>query len=219
MVAQLLGCVLLVLASVIASHGAENWQGKVAAVTSGNSLSVQDSQGETRQLRLYGIDAPDNGQANADYAREMLSAMVLNKEVAIRDETSALETVPAARVFLGEVSINAAMVKAGCAWVYEPSCKLADCKTWLAYQQFARSNGKGLWVDSGAEPPWKWRERRMLAEAKAKEINTVNQYATYYGSLARGESVSRASAPSVPQMRKRSSSSSSRPATGGSRKT
>lgn len=210
MVGKAIGLFCLILVAASTSFAGQGWQGRVVSVESGNLLTVRDGQGERRAVRLYGIDAPDGGQAMSDQARDLLAAMVLDKEVEVRGEGP----VTAARVFLGGVSINAAMVKAGYAWVHEPSCRHEDCAAWRGYQQFAGKNGKGLWAESGAVPPWEWRERRSRAMAKATRITAENQYATYYGVQSRAETTIRAAAPSPTVVVRRYASAPRKPAIG-----
>ena len=159
-------------------------KGKVVSVSSGNLLSVQDQTGEIQQVSLYGVDAPDNEQKMGQQAHKMLSAMIGDKDVEVKVDGTDRKGVPSVHLFLNGLSINAAMVKSGYAWVNPATCKSSNCSTWTGYQQYASKNKKGLWVDSKAEPPWMWRERRKKAEALVKKVNEESEYVSYYGSLA-----------------------------------
>ena len=176
---------LVMLCSALASSNciaAESL--KVVSVSSGNLLSVQDQTGEIQQVSLYGIDAPDNEQKMGQQAHKMLSAMVGDKDVEVKVDGTDPKGVPSVHLVLNGLSINAAMVKSCYAWVNPASCKSSNCSTWTDYQQYASKNKKGLWVDSEAEPPWMWRERRKKAEALVKKVNEDSEYVSYYGSLA-----------------------------------
>lgn len=164
--------------------GAESIKGKVISVSSGNLLSVQDQTGEIQQVSLYGIDAPDNEQKMGQQAHKMLSAMVGDKDVTVKVDGTDPRGMPSVHLALNGLSINAAMVKSGYAWVNPATCKSSSCSTWTDYQQYASNNKKGLWIDSEADPPWKWRERRKKAEALVKKVNEESDFLTYYGSLA-----------------------------------
>lgn len=163
---------------------ADSIKGKVVSVSDGNLISLQDESGEIRQVSLYGIDAPDQEQKMGQHAQKMLSAMVSEKNVEVTVNGVDITGVASGCISFNGLSINAAMVKAGCAWVNPGTCKSSNCSAWKEYQQYARNNKKGLWVDREAEPPWEWRERRLKAETMAKKLNAESEYETYYGSLA-----------------------------------
>lgn len=169
---------------------AEQARGKVVSVTNGNLLSVQDETGEIRQVRLYGIDAPDSEQKMGPQAGKMLAAMVHEKDVEVKVEGVDSNGIPNVSILLNGLSVNAAMAKSGYAWVNPETCKSSDCSAWSGYQQYASQNKKGLWVDPEAEPPWKWRERRAKAKAKAKSLAEENQYRTYDQPSVSSESAS-----------------------------
>lgn len=170
----------------------EQIKGKVVSISSGNLLSVQDHTGKIQLVSLYGIDAPDNEQKMGLQAGKMLAAMVHEKDVEVRVEGMDSKGRPNVEILLNGVSVNAAMVKSGSAWVNPETCKASDCSSWSGYQQYASQNKKGLWVDPDAEPPWKWRERRSKAAAKAKSLAEENQYRTYDQPYVSSGSTSRA---------------------------
>lgn len=178
---------VIIWSLTFASHNciaAESLKVKVVSVSSGNLLSVQDQTGEIQEVSLYGIDAPESEQKMGQQAHKMLSAMVGDKDVAVKIDGTDSQGVPSAQIILNGLSINAAMVKSGYAWVNPATCKSPNCSTWTDYQQYASKNKKGLWADSEAEPPWIWRERRKKAEALVKKVNEESEYVSYYGSLA-----------------------------------
>lgn len=163
---------------------AEQIRGRVVSVTNGNLLSVQDQKGEIHQVSLYGIDAPDNEQKMGPHAGKMLAAMVHEKDVEVRVEEVDSRGRPNVEIMLKGVSVNAAMVKSGYAWVNPEICKTSACSAWTGHQQYASHNKKGLWVDPDAEPPWKWRERRAKAETIAKQMRAANQHYSYDSSYS-----------------------------------
>lgn len=176
--------VLLVLVMPFLCQVAGAVEGKVVSISSGDIISFQDESGEVRQVRLYGIDAPENEQNMGEHARKMLTAMIGEHDIQVQLAEGGSQDVASAHVALHGLSVNAALVKAGCAWVNRDTCKAPQCATWTGYEEYARNNKKGLWADPSAEPPWKWRARRLKAEEAARKLNAESQYVTYYGSLA-----------------------------------
>ena len=59
----------------------------------------------------------------------------------------------------GGESLQAALLRAGLAWVWPRYCK--DCEKWQALQDAARATGKGLWWEPDPTPPWEWRRRKQ----------------------------------------------------------
>ena len=49
------------------------------------------------------------------------------------------------------------LLQNGMAWVYPQYCK--GCAAWEPLQGEARAQGKGLWADKNAIPPWEWRKQ------------------------------------------------------------
>lgn len=169
---------LLVNSEIVA---AELLKSQVVSVSNGNIVTIEDlGSGATRQVHLYGVAAPEREQNMGRNAHDMLSAMVYDKVVEIKPAGVASTGASPVYMYLNGVSINAAMVKSGYAWVNPATCKSADCSTWSGYQQYASRNKKGLWADPEPEPPWQWRERRSKAEALARRVNEEGQFATYY---------------------------------------
>lgn len=181
---KIMGIILAFLAFPATCIASGPMKGKVVSVSSGDLISFQDQYGEIRQLSLYGIDAPDNEQKMGQHAKKMLFAMIGEKDVIVKLIENESKGIPSAYVALNGLSINAALVKAGCAWVNQETCKSSKCSNWTGYQHYAKKNKKGLWIDPEAKPPWEWRQRRMKAEEIVKKLNTESEFTTYYGSLA-----------------------------------
>ena len=67
-----------------------------------------------------------------------------------------------ARVSVGELDVNAELVRAGAAWVYR---RYTDDPKLLALESEARAAHRGLWGLEGPAPvpPWDWRHGRKAA--------------------------------------------------------
>lgn len=152
---------------------------KVISVEDGDSLTVSDKSGTHHRVRLFGVDAPESGQKYGSNAQQMLSAMVAGKNVRVGVEGFSSDGAVDINVYLSRVSINAAMVKSGYAWVYPEKCKNVECQTWQKFQSFARQNKKGVWQDEKPVSPWSWREKEQKADRLAEKYEALNEAITY----------------------------------------
>ena len=129
-------------------------------VFDGDRLIVRDGAGRETELRLFGIDAPDRGQAYSDKASQGLRLLL--HEHWLRMEV--VETDDFGRTFAmlyrngdGE-SVNSHMVRQGLAWGYPRDDQDAAM---LALEKRARKERLGLWGTSlPPEPPWEWRQQQ-----------------------------------------------------------
>jgi endonuclease YncB( thermonuclease family) len=62
---------------------AETIEGKVVAVSDGDTITVLDRTHRQIKIRLSGIDAPEKKQAFGQRSKQNLSGLVFNKEVRV----------------------------------------------------------------------------------------------------------------------------------------
>jgi endonuclease YncB( thermonuclease family) len=154
---------LAALVVLLCASSPSSLTGRAERVIDGDSLEVETG-GSITQVRLFGIDCPERDQPYADQARDELARIVRGKslrlEVVDRDDYG--RTV--ARVFVGDVDVNLALVRAGAAWVYR---KYSKDRAFVAAEENARSARRGLWAADAPVAPWDWRHRRMPASGTA----------------------------------------------------
>lgn len=158
---------LLVLLSALMGGATEREiVGKVVRIADGDTLTVLDAQNEQHKIRLYGIDAPEKGQAFGTKAREGLGDKVHEKHVRViwkqRDRYGRI----VGEVHLGDRNINLEMVQDGYAWWYRqyaPKDKALEHA-----EEEARKERRGLWRDKKPEPPWEFRQKER-EERKSKK--------------------------------------------------
>lgn len=138
--------------------------GTVATVKSGDIVSIKNNVGLIRKVRLYGIDAPDSTQPYSERSRQMLKAMIGGKVVTYEVMEENSDGLTVALVYLNNISINGAMVKAGYAWVH-PSCSEKLSSSWKGYQRIAQGKKSGLWQQANPIAPWQSRVLRKEAYA------------------------------------------------------
>ena len=135
------------------------WDARVVNVVDGDTIDVEPvAGGERTRVRLHGIDAPEARQPHGQAAREFVIKAVLFREVEIEETPQKRDgygrTVAVIIMPDGE-SLQAALLRAGLAWVWPRYCR--NCDDWQELQDTARSAGRGLWIDITSLPPWKWR--------------------------------------------------------------
>ena len=129
----------------------------VVRVKDGDSLVV-DSNGREVEVRLADIDTPEFNQPRGDEARDVLRSLVDGKEVRLELIGGDAYRRIVAHVFVGDLDVNAELVRRGLAWVrraYDPAPSL------IALEDGARQAERGLWADDDPVPPWIWRKTKQ----------------------------------------------------------
>ncbi len=132
--------------------------GVVVGVVDGDTADVRLASGMIR-VRFHAIDAPEAGQPHGAAATRALSNLVFGKQVDVEPFEQDRYDRLVARLWIGELDVNAEMVKSGNAWTYR---RYADDAAYCAYEQAARVLRRGLWALDGEQraAPWEWRQRK-----------------------------------------------------------
>lgn len=134
--------------------------GRVIRVYDGDSFRLATADGGIREVRIYGIDAPERHQPWSARAREALRGMLEGGAVRLEPVTEDAYGRTVARVVRIRDGLDAglAMVRAGHAWVYD---RYTDDPDLLRAQAEAREEARGLWALTPGQrvPPWEWRRR------------------------------------------------------------
>lgn len=145
---------LVLLVGWVAAFPAEAFQGKVIGVSDGDTITVlRDRQPEV--IRLNGIDAPENGQAFSNRAKQFTAELAFGQIVQVieRDRDRYGRTV--ADVVLADGrSLNHELVRAGYAWWFR---RYSNDTSLAALESEARAARRGLWADAHTVAPWEWR--------------------------------------------------------------
>lgn len=168
----LIRCALYAIIAIVLTSGASAWanfQGEVVRVLDGDTIDVLVNR-RTIRVRLIDIDAPESGQAFSQRAHQRLAALTYRQIVEIaKKETDQygriLGTVYVNLSYSSNVTqrtnINAVMVEEGMAWAYRYDGKPVNLQMY-ALEKKARSQRRGLWSDSNAQEPWKWRRKSKI---------------------------------------------------------
>ena len=151
--------VLLYLALLPLSAAAEEQIGRVVGVTDGDTLTMLDGRKQQIKVRLAEIDTPESAQPYGTRAKQELSRLVHGKTVTVKVQDIDRYGRTVGRVYVGELDVNAEMVKLGAAWVYQ---KYASDQSLYTLEKQAKQKRAGVWNLPEAEqiPPWEWRKAR-----------------------------------------------------------
>jgi endonuclease YncB( thermonuclease family) len=151
--------VFLLLMAALGLGGGLFLSGRVISVADGDTLTVLTRQAERQRIRLYGIDAPESGQAGGEAATAFARSKALFAEVELNvidtdryDRSVAIVTLPDGSI------LNEELIRHGHAWVYDAYCRQPICAKWRILEKEARIHKKGLWADKNPMPPWNWRK-------------------------------------------------------------
>jgi len=147
------------MAAAAAPARAETWlEGRVVGVFDGDTIEVLLAPGETRRVRIAGIDTPERDQPWAERAKRALSERVAGKEVRINQVDVDTYGRTVGEVYADDVCVGCELVREGHAWVYR---RFTDDAVLYALEAEAREAERGLWglPEAQREPPWEWRWR------------------------------------------------------------
>lgn len=149
--------------------------GVVRTVVDASRIVVATADQTLLELRLAGVELPERartgradlpdipGQPFGEEAAVFVRNLILDTQVRVdtygRDAAGRLLAV----IWLGEISVNLALVKEGLAWV-DPTFSVTRVRAGLEVAERQAQVGRyGLWALADPEPPWKFRRRHGLA--------------------------------------------------------
>lgn len=165
----MVGLLLFVLAAVVTTAQGAEYIGKVVGVSDGDTLTLLVPDGASFKqvkVRLGEIDTPESKQPYGERAKQTLSDLAFGKQarVVVQDTDKYGRTV--GRVYVGNLDVNAEMIRQGAAWVYRQYLK---DQSLLTLEAEAKAAKRGLWALPEAQrmPPWEWRHGGSAKAAPA----------------------------------------------------
>jgi len=132
--------------------------GKVVKVSDGDTIKVYTGSGKPVTIRLHGIDCPEKKQAFGSVATKFTSDFCFGKEARVVVFEKDRYGRSIGEVFVGDKSLNKALVKNGFAWWYRYFAN--NDKELERLESEARKAKIGLWKDKNPVPPWEFRKRK-----------------------------------------------------------
>lgn len=164
---------LLACASTVLADKSSVLAGRVVKIVDGDTIDVQLQSGPIR-IRFHGVDAPERSQHHGKAATAALSALIMGKDVQIepfdQDRYERLVGI----VYLGDLNVNAELVRNGHAWAMRRYMRKADAAL-CSLESEARLDHRGLWASADAIAPWIYRQRKKPNALANKDPETAAQ--------------------------------------------
>ena len=151
---------LCLLSALLLPAAASARDAHFLSVIDGDSL-VLEIDGQKREVRLIGIDAPEHGQEYGVQAKSRIMRLCYGKTLRVEYDKRRKDRYgrTLAYVYSGDAMINAEMVRSGLALAvrYEPNV-LHQAELERAEQE-ARARRQGFWLHGGlGMTPAQWRK-------------------------------------------------------------
>lgn len=132
------------------------WTGPVVKIIDGDTLTVYSrGGGKNERIRLWGIDAPEIGQAYGEDAKQHLESLVSGKRVDVielgdRDRYGRIVGI----IEVDGVCVNELLLIEGMAWVYPKYCAMPLKGIWEALEAYANTHRREVWANFRVGESW-----------------------------------------------------------------
>ena len=151
---------------------AEVINARVSRVIDGDTIDVV-TEDDNFRVRIRGIDAPESKQEFGDEARWALDELLNGHTVILKSSQKDRYGRVLASVAVSDTDVGLYMIEHGYAWFYEDYGHQIP-KDWQTAYRMAETDAKaaraGLWIASGAVPPWTWRKQKREADKVDEQI-------------------------------------------------
>jgi micrococcal nuclease len=130
------------------------WMGKVVAVVRPDEIKVMTESGKVENVRLYGIDSPEEPQDFGKAAHLYTSRRVLGRAVEVKPLFRDHFDRVIAWVFVDGDNLSKELLKKGMTWWYKKYLPFE--KELERLEQEARKARIGLWSSESPVPPWEY---------------------------------------------------------------
>lgn len=157
---------LLVLFFIVFSSGVttnvalkkETIQGKVTAITDGDTFKLLKADSTLIIVRLANIDCPERKQPFSKRAKQFASDAIFGKNVEIQVlKKDRYGRFIANVIYEDNKNLSKELLKAGYAWHY---VKYSNDSTLQELEDKAKKDKIGLWQDPNSIAPWAWRSHK-----------------------------------------------------------
>ncbi len=143
----------LIFALLFAIPQANSFNANVVYVKDGDSFIVKHNN-KNIEVRLASIDAIELGQELGYECKADLAQKILRKNIQITPITRDKYNRIIANVTIGNININRAQVRNGCALAYR---RYLYDRNILNDEKLAKQEGKNYWALNKKIPPWNYR--------------------------------------------------------------
>lgn len=136
---------------------AQSFQVKVVRISDGDTFVGLNRDNLQLKFRIWGIDAPEKGQAFGAKSKEHLSSLIFGKTITVDvKKTDGWGRFVAYVYTPDNKDVSLEMIEAGFAWHYK---QYDDSSVYENAEKEARKNRRGLWIDANPVAPWNYRKK------------------------------------------------------------
>lgn len=150
--------ILFVLLSINSIFSQSTFVAKVIGVKDGDTVVVLDSLNNQTTLRLAEVDCPEKSQPFGTKAKQFTSDQIYLKTIkyVVTDTDRYGRSI--AKIYYDEDNkyLSAEIIKAGMGWHYK---RYSTSKELALFEDNAKKNKIGLWIDNNPIEPWEWRKK------------------------------------------------------------
>lgn len=135
----------------------------MVSVADGDTVTVLVDGHDQYKIRVSGIDAPEKKQPFGQKAKERMSELVFDKDVAVEWHKKDRYGRTIGVVMVNGHDAGLELLRAGLAWHYKQYQREQlpeDRERYSTAEEAARAARVGLWVEANPVPPWEWRHSR-----------------------------------------------------------
>lgn len=153
------------VAQVAEPRASERFQARVVVVQDGDTVDVADASGRRHRIRFFGVDAPEiahdgrPAQPGGVEASTWVSARISGRSVLVEIVDHDRWGREVGRVFVDGEDLNLALLQAGWGWAYRQYLREPFRAPYIAAEEAARREGRGIWSDPSPVAPWDWRHQ------------------------------------------------------------
>ncbi|WP_080945904.1 thermonuclease family protein [Moraxella bovoculi] len=145
---------------------------KIVGVSDGDTATCLTDDKTQIKIRLDQIDAPEQGQAFGNAAKQTLSTHIYQKEVGLKTKETDKYGRTVAEVFINDKNINKEMVSLGMAWAYREYIKDNE---YLSIEDKARRASVGIWSEPNPIYPSDFRRGKRGEQSSPVQTQQIAQ--------------------------------------------
>lgn len=132
---------------------------KVIGIKDGDTVVVLDSLNQQTTLRLAEVDCPEKNQPFGTKAKQFTSDQIYLKTIKyiVTDIDRYGRSIAMIFFATDNKYLSAEIIKAGMGWHYKRYSKSIEL---AKFEDKARENKTGLWLDKNPIPPYEWRKNK-----------------------------------------------------------
>ena len=149
---------LFLLFSVTTLFSQTTLTAKVIGIKDGDTVVVLDSLNHQTTLRLAEVDCPEKSQPFGTKAKQFTSNQIYLKTIKYVVTDTDIYGRSIAMIYYHEDNkyLSAEIIKAGMGWHYK---RYSTSKELALFEDNAKKNKRGLWIDNNPIEPFEWRKQ------------------------------------------------------------